>query len=194
MRYAQDPIKKFQRIFKAAAAAVDGDHTAGTLATATASGRPSARVILLKSVNQSGFLFFTNYKSRKAKEIETNPYAALCFYWRETGRQVRIEGKVARAPEEESTAYFATRSRKSQVGAWASHQSQPLERRRDLVARFIKLQAQFGRQPVPRPEFWGGYLLSPCRIEFWTNREYRLHDRVVYERQETGWTATKLNP
>lgn len=194
MRFAKDPIKKFQKLFKAAEAAVDGDHTAVTLATATPSGLPSARVVLLKSVDQRGFFFFTNYASRKAREIETNPRAALCFYWRETGHQIRIEGTVTRASQEESTAYFATRSRQSQIGAWASHQSQPLEHRRDLIARFLKLQAQFNRQPIPRPDFWGGYLLSPMRIEFWTDHKYRLHDRVVYERHGEKWRAWRLNP
>ena len=194
MKFAKDPIKKFQRIFRAAAAAVDGDHTAVTLATATSSGRPSARVVLLKAVDERGFFFFTNYTSRKADEMEANPQAALCFYWRETGHQIRVEGTVTRASEEESTAYFATRSRDSQLGAWASRQSQPLEHRRDLIARFLKLDAQFGRQPIPRPEFWGGYLLTPTRIEFWTNRDYRLHDRIVYERHEEGWSAQRMNP
>jgi pyridoxamine 5'-phosphate oxidase len=194
MRFVKDPIKKFQKIFRAAAQAVHGDHTAVTLATANSIGRPSARVVLLKSADQRGFVFFTNYASRKACELQSNPNAALCFYWKEIGQQVRVEGTVARVSEEESISYFATRSRKSQIGAWASRQSQPLEKRRTLVGRFFKFQAEFRGQPVPKPDFWGGYVLTPNRIEFWTDREYRLHDRVMYERQGTEWSARRLNP
>lgn len=165
-----------------------------TLATADPSGRPSARVVLLKGVDERGFVFFTNYGSRKARELQDNPQAALCFYWRDFDEQVRVEGRVELLPEEESDAYFASRERASQIGAWASRQSEPMASRTQLLARYAAIEARFAGRPVPRPPFWGGFLLVPQRIEFWFNQIHRLHDRIVYTRQGDGWQSERLFP
>ncbi len=167
--------------------------TAATLATATSLGRPSARVVLLKEAEDKGaFLFYTNYGSRKAQELGENPYASLCFYWHPLGRQIRIEGAVEQVSAAESEAYFATRPRESQIGAWASKQSHPCGAEA-VQQRFAEFQAKFARKPVPRPEFWGGYRLMAESIEFWQVGEFRLHHRQRFERA-TGWQQQILFP
>ncbi|WP_437752070.1 pyridoxamine 5'-phosphate oxidase [Sorangium sp. So ce1389] len=170
------------------------DATAMTLATADASGRPSARMVLLKGIDDRGFVFFTNYGSRKAVELEANPFAALCIHWAKAAEQIRVEGRVERVTEAESDAYFATRPRGSQIGAWASRQSAPLPSREQLIERVREIEARFDGRPVPRPEFWGGYRVVPERIEIWRGQESRLHDRVVYHRDGDGWRVERLYP
>ncbi|MGK3987580.1 pyridoxamine 5'-phosphate oxidase [Sorangium sp. So ce136] len=170
------------------------DATAMTLATADASGRPSARMVLLKGIDDRGFVFFTNYGSRKAAELEANPFAALCIHWAKAAEQIRVEGRVERVTEAESDAYFATRPRGSQIGAWASRQSAPLPSREQLIERVREIEARFEGRPVPRPEFWGGYRVVPERIEIWRGQESRLHDRVVYHRDGDGWRVERLYP
>ena len=165
-----------------------------TLATATPEGRPSARLVLLKGVSQGGFVFFTNYGSRKARELEANPWAALAFHWAALQRQVRVEGRVARVTEAESAAYFGSRPRGSRLGAWASRQSEPIGSRAELEAKVAELQERFGNGEVPLPPFWGGYRLTPERIEFWQGRADRLHDRVLHTRVGDGWKAERLQP
>ena len=155
---------------------------------------PSVRIVLLRHFDADGFVFFTNYASRKAGELEANPRAALCFYWYWLEEQVRIEGVVARVTGEESDAYFATRPRGSQVGAWASRQSQALSSRAALEAGYREREAEFAGREVPRPPFWGGYRLAAERIEFWRAGTYRLHDRLVYTRDGGGWRTERLFP
>lgn len=164
------------------------------LATATPDGRPSSRMVLLKGFDVRGFRFFTNFGSRKVRELDANPRAALTFHWAVLQRQVRIEGTVERLGEEESEAYFATRPRGSRLGAWASRQSEPLDSRETLKARFEEAEARFSGGDVPLPSFWGGYRLSPVRIEFWQGRANRLHDRVVFDATEDGWRVGRLFP
>ncbi|KYF58630.1 pyridoxine/pyridoxamine 5'-phosphate oxidase [Sorangium cellulosum] len=170
------------------------DATAMTLATVDASGRPSARMVLLKGIDDRGFVFFTNYASRKAADLEANPFAALCIHWAKAAEQVRVEGRVERIGDAESDAYFATRPRGSQIGAWASRQSAPLPSRERLIERVREIEARFEGRPVPRPAFWGGYRLVPERVELWRGQESRLHDRVVYLRDGDGWRVERLYP
>jgi len=164
------------------------------LATADARGRPSVRIVLLRGVDERGFVFFTNYRSRKGRELEQNPYAALCFHWVSLDEQIRVEGPIERVSDAESDEYFATRPRGSQLGAWASDQSAPLASRELLEERYREIEARFGDQPIARPAFWGGYRLIPERIEFWYGRPDRLHDRVLYTRDRTGWRIERLYP
>lgn len=197
MRQHDDPIALFQETFERAKARVEApyDPTACTLATADAEGRPSARVVLLKTVDERGFAVYTNFASRKARQLEENPRAALTFHWAPLAQQVRVEGPVERVPDDEADAYFASRSRPSQLGAWASKQSQPLSSRAQLLARVARVEARFLGREVPRPEFWGGYRVLPERIEFWWNQLHRLHDRLVYTRGEDGgWQVERLYP
>jgi pyridoxamine 5'-phosphate oxidase len=165
-----------------------------TLATATPDGRPSARLVLLKGVSGGGFVFFTNYGSRKARELDANPWAALAFHWVPLQRQVRVEGRVERVSQEESAAYFASRPRGSRIGAWASRQSEPIASRSLLEEQAQTVRARFPTGEVPLPPFWGGYRLVPDRIEFWQGRADRLHDRVVHSRTAEGWRAERLQP
>ena len=165
-----------------------------TLATSTREGRPAARAVLLKKWSDQGFVFFTNYGSRKARELDDNPYAALLFYWPNLQRQVRIEGTVERISEEESQAYFRTRARGSRIGAWASFQSDVLEDRATLTAREREIQERFAGKDVPLPPFWGGYRVVPEAIEFWQGRINRLHDRIVCRKTENGWRTERLWP
>ena len=190
---ADDPIAEFQARF-ARAREAEPDATAMALATADATGAPSARMVLLKSADNSGFVFFTNYGSGKGRELAANPRAALCFYWPSIGTQVRVEGAVERVTAEESDAYFSTRPRESQLGAWASAQSTPLSSPAELRASFDRVSKQFAGEAVTRPDHWGGYRVRPARIEIWTAGEFRLHDRVVYTRQGEGWTLARLYP
>ena len=189
-----DPIEFFRRWWRQAEDAGVLLAESMTLATATPDGRPSARLVLLKDVSEGGFVFFTNYGSRKSQELVANPFAALAFHWAVLQRQVRVEGRVERVSEEESAAYFATRPRGSQVGAWASRQSQPIRQRSDLEAQVEEIRKRFGAGAVPLPPFWGGYRLVPERIEFWQGRADRLHDRVLHTRTADGWQAERLQP
>lgn len=191
---ASDPIAEFHRLFEQARQSEAGDPTACCLATADPQGRPAARMVLLKGLDGRGFVFYTNYASRKAGELDANPRAALCFYWSSLDRQVRVEGPVARLDAAESDAYFASRPRGSRIAAWASKQSQPLASRADLVARVARYEAKFLGREVPRPEFWGGYRLTAERIEIWHNQLYRLHDRFVYRATAEGWERQRLYP
>lgn len=179
-----------------ARAASPNDPTAAALATADARGRPSVRVVLVKGADARGISFFTNRDSRKGRELAANPFAALCLHWPELGEQVRVEGPVEVLAEAESDAYFATRPRESQLGAWASRQSAPLASRADLEAAFRAAEARFAGGPVPRPPRWGGYLLVPEAVEFWRSAAGRLHHREAYARAPggAGWSVTLLNP
>jgi len=165
-----------------------------TLATASPDGAPSARMMLLKGVDERGFRFFTNYASRKGEEMADNTKAAMVFHWARLHRQVRIEGSVQRLSEQESAAYFQTRPRGSQIGAWASLQSSVIEDRRQLEERFREHEDRYKNSEVPLPPFWGGLMLAPQRIEFWQGRANRLHDRLLFTRRGVGWDVTRLSP
>lgn len=191
---ADDPIAFFQRWFEDATASGLYLPDSMTLATATPGGAPSARMMLLKGVDHGGFVFFTNYESRKAQELLTNPRAVLVFHWAVLQRQVRIEGTAERLPPAESQAYFQTRPRGSQIGAWASQQSAELASREELDRRVEAYEAKFAGQDIPLPPFWGGFRLLPSQIEFWQGRLNRLHDRVRYTRDGQGWTVARLYP
>jgi pyridoxamine 5'-phosphate oxidase len=181
-----NPIELFAEWFEAARESGIFLPESVALATATAEGRPAVRMVLVKEFDERGFVFYTNYASRKAEELDANPSAALCFHWAVLERQVRISGHVARVTEEESLAYFKTRPRGSRIGAWASRQSAPLEDRSTLEERV--------KEEVPLPPFWGGYRLVPETIEFWQGRADRLHDRVVFTREGPGWQVHRLQP
>jgi pyridoxamine 5'-phosphate oxidase len=189
-----DPIKQFQVWFADAVAARLPLPESMTLATATPDGKPSARMVLLKQVDEDGFVFYTNYHSAKAEQLDANPYAALVFYWPTLDRQVRVEGSVVKTSPEESLAYFKTRPRESQIGAWASAQSEVISSRDVLERRAKELEAQYCDREIDCPEHWGGYRLTPERIEFWKSRIGRLHDRILYQRTGHGWTVTRLAP
>jgi pyridoxamine 5'-phosphate oxidase len=170
------------------------DTAPATLATCDRAGRPSARIVLVRGVDARGFVFHTNYNSRKGRELAENPMAALNFYWPTLDEQIRAEGKIERLSAEESDAYFASRPRGSQLGAWASDQSAPLTSRETLEAKFREVETRFGDGPVPRPPFWGGFRLRPDRVEFWYGRPDRLHDRVLYVRDGAAWKIERLYP
>ncbi len=190
-----DPFKQFQRWFDEARAKVSPLPEAMTLATATTDGKPSARLVLLKQVDERGFVFYTNYRSSKARDLEANPFAALVLYWPQLERQVRVEGTVTRTSAAESEEYFRTRPRDSQIGALASPQSEVIPNRDALDKRLAELETEYRDREVERPEHWGGYRLNPERIEFWKGRPGRLHDRLLYERQPDGrWTIKRLAP
>ena len=190
----RDPIAQFKAWFDDATAANLPLPEAMTLATATPDGKPSARMVLLKQADEDGFVFFTNYQSAKAEELDANPYAALVFYWSRLDRQVRVEGKVVRTSAEESRDYFKTRPRESQIGAWASAQSEVIASREVLEQRAQEMEERYRDREIDCPEHWGGYRLTPERIEFWTSRIGRLHDRILYERVSDGWTISRLAP
>jgi pyridoxamine 5'-phosphate oxidase len=191
---ARDPTEQFRRWFDAALDAGLHEPNAMTVATATPEGRPSARVVLLKGFDGRGFVFYTNYEGRKGRELEENNRAALLFYWGELERQVRIEGTVSRVPKAESDAYYASRPLGSRLGAWASEQSRPAEGRDVLEMRLRELEREYEDRHVPRPPFWGGYRVEPEVVEFWQGRENRLHDRLVYRREDGGWKIERLQP
>ena len=189
-----DPMDLFAEWFREAEdAGVDVPETM-TLATADSDGAPSARMVLLKGADEEGFVFYSGYVSRKAGELERNPLAALVFYWRPLGKQVRVEGRVERVSEAESAAYFATRPRGSQIAAWASQQSKPLAGREDLDRRYAELEREYEGRDVPLPPHWGGFRLRPEAIEFWQHRDNRLHDRILYTRAREGWRSELLSP
>lgn len=191
----RDPIKQFQTWLADAVEAKLPLPEAMTLATATPDGKPSARMVLLKQVDHAGFVFFTNYRSAKARQLDANPYAALVFYWAQLDRQVRVEGSVTRTSAQESRDYFQTRPRESQIGAWTSAQSEVVSGREVLEQRAQELEMLYCDREIDCPEHWGGYRLLPERIEFWKSRVGRLHDRILYERQPDGsWTISRLAP
>ena len=189
-----DAGEQFRRWFGEALAANLYEPNAMTLATSTPEGRPSARVVLLKGFDERGFVFYTNYEGRKARELEENPHCALVFYWGELERQVRVEGRASRLPGEESDAYFEARPRGSQLGAWASEQSRPVSDRGVLEERLRELEGRYEGREVPRPAFWGGWRVEPQAIEFWQGRENRLHDRLRYSRAGDLWERERLQP
>lgn len=189
-----DPIARFHKIYERARKKDPGDYTRVALATAGATALPSVRMVLLRGIDERGFVFYTNYGSRKAIDLDANPHAALCFYWECIKEQVRVEGMVERVTAAESDAYFDSRARGSRLAALVSKQSSPLESRAKLVADYLKLKAKYVRKPIPRPEFWGGYRVHPERIEFWNSRAHRMHDRVAYHRDGEGWKIERLYP
>lgn len=190
-----DPIKQFANWFTAAIEAGIRDVNAMSLATATPDAKPSVRIVLLKGFDHDGFVFFTNYASEKGQQLDANANAALGFYWIELDRQIRISGTVERTPRDESERYFHSRPLGSQLGAWASRQSQVIDGRRILDARMAKITERYRDQPVPLPPHWGGYRLKPEVIEFWQGRPNRLHDRFRYKRQSDGsWCIDRLAP
>jgi len=170
------------------------DPNAMALATADATGRPSVRMVLLKGADERGFVFYTNLESRKGCDLAENPQAALCFHWKSLKRQIRVEGAIEPVSDEEADAYYASRPRASQIGAWASRQSQRLTGRFELERRIAEFTARFGLGTVPRPPYWSGFRLVPQRIEFWQDRQFRLHDRQVYLRENGQWTIVTLFP
>jgi pyridoxamine 5'-phosphate oxidase len=189
-----DPLRQFTRWFDEAREAGIELPEAAALATADADGQPSVRMVLVKGADERGFLFHTGYGSRKGRELEENPRAALLFYWHVLGRQVRVEGPVKRVPEEESAAYFATRPRESRLAAWASQQSETIESREALDAGFEEAARRFADAEVPLPPGWGGFRLLPDEIEFWQHRANRLHDRLRFRRSGQPWTVERLAP
>lgn len=191
---AEEPVAQFAAWFFRATHSDILEPTAMTLATSTREGRPSARIVLLKSFGPDGFVFFTDYRSRKSEELIDNPRAALLFHWDVLERQVRILGNVSKISREQSESYFRTRPAGSQLGAWASHQSHVLKNRGELEEKLREVTARFGDDPVPLPEHWGGWAVVPYEFEFWQGRPDRLHDRIRYRRHATGWTIDRLSP
>lgn len=191
---ADDPFDQFDRWFKEALDDDLTDANAMTLATATSDGKPSARIVLLKDYGREGFRFYTNYNSRKGKELQQNKNAALCFYWAELNRQIRVEGTVTKASEENSANYFASRPRKSKLAAHASNQSSALSSRDELEQKFKLAAEKYENEQVPVPEYWGGFILEPVTIEFWQGRPSRMHDRLVYHQEDGGWNVKRLSP
>lgn len=189
-----DPLDLFRAWYDEARNTEINDSNAMALATADAQGRPSVRMVLLKGFDPRGFVFYTNQEGRKAGELAANSNAALLFHWKSLRRQIRIEGPVTQVSDEESDAYFASRSRDSQLGAWASDQSRPLDARATFERRFEEMQRRFEGQPVTRPPHWGGYRVAPERIEFWQDREHRLHERRLFVREGEGWREGLLYP
>ncbi|MGB3180398.1 MAG: pyridoxamine 5'-phosphate oxidase [Cyclobacteriaceae bacterium] len=189
-----DPIVQFNKWFEQAQEADVPEVNAMTLATVSGDGQPTARIVLLKDIEKGRFLFYTNYTSRKGDNLTNNPKAALVFFWPELERQVRIEGTMDKVPGDKSTDYFHSRPRGSQIGAWTSPQSNIIKDREELENRKKELEEKFAGQEIPRPEFWGGYALTPARIEFWQGRASRLHDRILFEKTGEEWRKQRLAP
>ncbi len=189
-----DPVEMFRRWFALAKKARLHQPNAFSIATATPDGVPSSRMVLLKGFDERGFVFYTNYESRKGGELAANQKAALLFFWSELHRQVRIEGSISKVTHEESERYFHSRPRGSQLGAWASHQSRPLASREELMQREKEFERKYAGQEVPLPPYWGGFRIAPSRFEFWQGRAFRLHDRFTYTRSATGWQTQRLSP
>ncbi len=190
----QDPFEKFKQWFEEANAAEDMAE-AMSIATVDDQGRPSVRMVLLKDHGPDGFTFYTNLESRKGQDLKNNQNMAFCFHWKSLARQVRIEGAVNPVSDEEADAYFSSRPKDSQIGAWASKQSQPMKGRFEFEARILKYSAKFGLGQVPRPPFWSGFRMAPRHIEFWQDRKFRLHDRHVYNKNDQGkWDFETLYP
>jgi pyridoxamine 5'-phosphate oxidase len=192
-----EPFSRFDQLLAAAkglGTALLPEPTAFTLATVGADGQPSARIVLLKGVDARGFVFYTNHESRKGRELLAHPQAAMVFHWQPLERQVRVEGTARPVSPEEADAYFASRARSSQIGAWASEQSRPIASPGDLEARVEEIEARFADKPVPRPPHWSGFRIVPSRIEFWQNMPSRLHQRDLYHREADGWRVETLYP
>lgn len=189
-----NPFVQFRQWFDAALSAGLPEPNAMHLSTITANGHPDGRIVLLKDVSASGFVFYTNYESRKGRELTDHPFASLTFFYPELERQIRIEGGVEKVSPEESDAYFSSRPRGSQIGAWVSHQSEVIESREVLETRQRELETRFKGQPVPRPPFWGGFRVVPNVLEFWQGRPSRLHDRIRYRLGNGNWTIERLSP
>ncbi|MDA0342114.1 MAG: pyridoxamine 5'-phosphate oxidase [Proteobacteria bacterium] len=192
----KDPFALFAAWFADAEASESKDPNAMTVATADAAGRPSARILLLKEVDERGFVFYTNFESRKGAELTVNPFAALCFHWKASGRQVRVEGPTLRVSDADADEYFRSRARLSQIGAWASQQSRPLADRDALMAMVSRYEAEYADREIPRPPYWTGTRVVPLHIEFWQDGDFRLHDRFVFSRarESDAWTVTRLSP
>lgn len=190
---SKNPLTQFAKWFDEASHSKFIHPNAMMLATSSKKGKPSARIVLLKSFDESGFIFFTNYKSKKGKDLKENPFASLLFYWDVLEKQVRIEGKISKLNREESEAYFSTRPFNSRIGAWASEQSSVIKDRKILEREFEKYLAKF-KTDVPLPQYWGGYKLKPNYFEFWQGRKNRLHDRISYTKQKKGWKIERLAP
>lgn len=192
---SDNPIAQFELWMKdAITSEVVAEPNAMTLVTSTPDGKPSARVVLLKSFNEEGFVFYTNYESRKAKELTDNPYTSIVFDWHEMERQVRIEGVAKRVSAEESDKYFYSRPKGSQLGAWVSPQSTFIDGRKELEARQTKMESEFKEKPITRPPHWGGFVVKPHTIEFWQGRQSRLHDRMIYIKTDDEWMLRRLAP
>ena len=193
-RQERNPIELFSDWMKGAGEGEFLEPDAASLATADAGGVPSVRMVLLKDWSDEGFVFYTNLASQKAREMRQNPHAALCLYWKSTRRQVRIDGRAEQIADDVADAYFATRDRGSQIGAWASRQSSPLEGRFALEREVAKYTMKFGVGKIPRPDFWSGFRIIPRSIEFWSYGKFRLHNRLLYHRQGDGWRTERLFP
>jgi pyridoxamine 5'-phosphate oxidase len=192
----KDPFALFAAWLADAEASESKDPNAMTVATASSAGRPSARILLLKEVDERGFVFYTNFESRKGAELTVNPFAALCFHWKVLARQVRIEGPTLGVSDADADEYFRSRARLSQVGAWASQQSRPLASRDTLMTMVRKYEAEYAHREIPRPSYWTGTRVVPLHIEFWQDGDSRLHDRFVFSRahENEAWTVTRLSP
>lgn len=194
LRLSGEIIEEFNKAFKNARVCGEPEPTAMVLATSDGQGRVTSRTVLLKALDEDGFVFFTNIHSQKGRQLALCPRAAATFLWKASGVQVQLVGPVSQVSDEAADAYFSTRDRGSQIGAWASHQSSPLDSREALMQRVSDLEHQYDGVEVPRPPFWTGFTLSPETVEFWTQREFRLHDRFLYSQQNGQWSRQRLNP